>query len=168
MADDTLRFLANEIGFRPALRCLLDYRFLLALIAGACVVLAGHHWLPPFSSQRAYDWQLILSLIVWQPLFEEILFRGLIQGQLLKRSWGQRAWLRISAANIVTSTLFVAAHMVMNPPLFALTVFIPSLLYGYFREHCNSVYPSIALHAAYNAFVIVGLFIAGNLGGAAG
>ncbi len=163
MANDTLRYLANEIGFRPAGRCLLDYRFVLALIAGVCVVVVGHHWLPPFSSQYAFDWRLILSLIVWQPVFEEILFRGLIQGQLLRRSWGQRAWLHISGANVTTSLLFVAAHMVMNPPLFALTVLVPSLLYGYFREHCNSVYPSIVLHAAYNGFVIAGLIIAGNM-----
>ncbi|MBT8127827.1 MAG: CPBP family intramembrane metalloprotease, partial [Gammaproteobacteria bacterium] len=75
----------------------------------------------------------------------------------------QRSWLQISGANIVTSVLFVIAHMYMNPPLFALTVFIPSLLYGYFREYCNSVYPSIVLHAAYNGFVIAGLIIAGNM-----
>jgi membrane protease YdiL (CAAX protease family) len=164
MATDTLRYLANEIGFRPAGRCFLDVRFLLALIAGVFVVWIGHNWLPPFSSRYAFDWLLILSLVVWQPLFEEILFRGLIQGQLIKRAWGQRTWLHISAANVITSLLFVVAHMVMNPPLFALTVFVPSLLYGYFREHCNSVYPSIELHGAYNAFVIVGLLIAGNMG----
>lgn len=163
MANDTLRYLANEIGFRPAYRCLLDYRFVLALFAGIVVVWAGHDWLPPFSSQYAFDWRLILSLIVWQPLVEEILFRGLIQGQLIKREWGQRSWLQISGANIVTSALFVVAHMFMNPPLFALTVFIPSLLYGYFREYCNSIYPPVLLHGAYNAFVIVGLIIAGNM-----
>lgn len=162
-ANGTLRYLANEIGFRPAHRCWLDYRFVLALFAGIAVVLAGHDWLPPFSSQYAFDWRLILSLIVWHPLLEEILFRGLIQGQLIKRAWGQRSWLQISGANIVTSVLFVIAHMYMNPPLFALTVFIPSLLYGYFREYCNSVYPSIVLHAAYNGFVIAGLIIAGNM-----
>ena len=163
MANNTLRYLAKEIGLRPAGRCLLDYRFVVALVAGIVVVLAGHRWLPPFSSQYAFDWRLIVSLIVWQPLFEELLFRGLIQGQLIKRAWGQRAWLHISAANVTTSMLFVVAHMFMNPPLFALTVFVPSLLYGFFREYCNSVYPSVLLHGAYNGFVIAGLVIAGNM-----
>ena len=163
MAEDTLRYLAFEIGLRPTQRCMLNVRFLLALTAGIVVVAVGYNYLPPFSSRQAFDWVWILSLILWQPLFEELLFRGLIQGQLLKRAWGQRAWLHISAANIVTSVLFVAAHMVMNPPVFSLTVFVPSLLYGYFREHCNSVYPSIVLHAAYNGFVIAGLIIAGNM-----
>ncbi|MGB5455672.1 MAG: JDVT-CTERM system glutamic-type intramembrane protease [Gammaproteobacteria bacterium] len=158
---DILRYLANEAGFRPARRCWHDYRLALALVAGVLVVWAGHSWLPPFSSHHAFDWKLMASLIIWQPLFEEILFRGLIQGQLLKRDWGQRSRLQISTANIITSLLFVGIHLFMNSPLFSMTLLIPSLVYGYFRDRCNSVYPSILLHSAYNAFVIIGLVIAG-------
>ena len=163
MADSTLRYLANEIGLRPAWRCLLDYRFLLALIAGILVVWLGQRWLPSFASPRSFDWLLLFSLVFWQPLFEEILFRGLIQGQLIKREWGRRSWLQISTANVVTSALFVGLHLFMNPPLAALLVFIPSLVYGYFRDHCESIVPSIVLHCAYNAFVIVGLVVAGSV-----
>jgi hypothetical protein len=160
---DILRYLAAEAGFRPARRCWQDYRFALALVAGALVVWAGHSWLPPFASRHAFDGTLIVSLIIWQPLFEEILFRGLIQGQLLKRDWGQRSRLQISTANVITSLLFVGIHLFMNPPLFSMTLLIPSLVYGYFRDRCNSTYPSILLHSAYNAFVIIGLVIAGNV-----
>jgi len=161
--SEMLHYLAEEAGFKPARRCYPDYRFVLALLAGILVVWLGHGWLPPFSSSHDFDWKLVLSLIVWQPLFEEMLFRGLIQGQLAKRDWGRRCWLQISAANAVTSLLFVGIHMIRNPPIFSLTLFIPSLVFGYFRDRCNSVYPSILLHCAYNAFVIAGLIIAGNM-----
>ena len=163
MADDMLRYLANEVGLKPAGRCLLDYRFLLALVAGILVVWLDQSWLPPIALPRSLDGPLLLSLVLWQPLFEEILFRGLIQGQLIKHAWGRRSWLQISMANGVTSLLFVGLHLFMNPPLAALLVFIPSLVYGYFRDQCDSVVPSIVLHCAYNAFVAIGLAIAGNV-----
>jgi membrane protease YdiL (CAAX protease family) len=71
--------------------------------------------------------------------------------------------LQISTANVVTSLLFVGLHLFMNPPFAALLVLIPSLVYGYFRDHSDSIVPSIVLHCAYNAFVVVGLVIAGNV-----
>jgi membrane protease YdiL (CAAX protease family) len=158
-----LRYLAEEAGFRPARQCYIEARFALAFLAGILVVWLGHHWLPPFSSSHVFDWKLLLALIIWQPVFEEILFRGLIQGQLAKRTWGQRSWLQISSANAVTSLLFAGIHVIYSSALFSLTVFIPSLVFGYFRDRCNSVYPSILLHCAYNAFVFAGLIIAGNM-----
>jgi membrane protease YdiL (CAAX protease family) len=158
-----LRYLADEAGFRSAWRCFLDIRFALALLAGLLVVWAGHDLLPPFAARHDFDWKLLIALIIWQPLFEEILFRGLIQRQLAKRDWGRRSWMQISSANGVTSLLFVGIHLINNPALFSLTLFVPSLVFGYFRDRCNSVYPSILLHCSYNAFVFAGLIIAGNM-----
>ena len=155
--------LLHEAGLTSAPRCFRDYRFLLAIFAGIFVLWAIHDMLPPFSSGFEFHWTLWLSLVIWQPVVEEILFRGILQGQLIKTHWGKRAVMRITAANVVTSILFAAIHMVNNSPLFALAVFIPSLLFGYFRDSCNSVYPAIVLHAAFNALVIDGLFIHGNL-----
>ena len=161
--SDVLRDLAEEAGFKPAWRCMLDYRFALAFVAGIVVVWLGHAWLPPFSGRHAFDWPLLLALILWQPVFEEILFRGIIQGQLLRNYRVRRSWLQISSANVITSMLFVGIHLIMNPTLFSLTVFIPSLVFGYFRDRCDSIYPSMLLHCAYNAFVVTGLIIAGNM-----
>lgn len=160
---DLLSYLADEAGLRPAAKCYLDYRYLLALLAGVLVVWLGHNWLPPFSASHEFSLALLLSLVIWQPLFEEIFFRGIVQGQLGKPAWGQTRWLHISTANVITSVLFVGMHMIYNPPLFSLTVFVPSLVFGYFRDYCNSVYPSIVLHSAYNGFVFGGLFIYGNM-----
>jgi membrane protease YdiL (CAAX protease family) len=153
----------HEAGLTSAPRCFRDYRFLLAIFAGIFVLWAIHDMLPPFSSDFEFHWTLWLSLVIWQPVVEEILFRGILQGQLIKTPWGQRAFMRITAANVLTSILFAAIHMVNNSPLFALAVFVPSLVFGYFRDSCNSVYPAIVLHAAFNALVIDGLFIHGNL-----
>ncbi len=155
--------LLHEAGLMNAPRCYRDYRFLLAIFGGVFVLWAIHDMLPPFSSNFEFHWKLWLSLVLWQPVVEEILFRGILQGQLVKTTWGQRAWLNISTANVATSVLFAAIHSFSNPPLFAVAVFIPSLLFGYFRDSCNSVYPSILLHSAFNALVIDGLFIHGNM-----
>ena len=155
--------LMHEAGLTRAPRCYRDYRFLIAIFGGIFVLWAIHDMMPPFSSSFEFHWTLWLSLVIWHPVVEEILFRGILQGQLHKTRWGQRSWLGISAANVVTSILFAAIHLVKNPPLFALSVFVPSLLFGYFRDRCNSVYPPILLHAAFNALVIDGLFIHGNL-----
>jgi len=92
-------------------------------------------------------------------LIEELLFRGIIQGQLSKSNWGQQARFRITAANIVTSVLFVAMHMLNSSPTWSLAIFIPSIFYGYFRDTFNSVYPAMLLHSVYNLTVVIGLVI---------
>ena len=158
-----LAAIMHDAGLISAPRCFRNYQFLLALLAGAGVLWLIHDTLPPFSTSVEFHWKLWLSLVIWQPIIEEVLFRGIVQGQLRKTAWGKRAWLHISAANIVTSIAFVTVHMINNPPLFSISVIIPSLLFGYFRDTCNSVYPAILLHSAYNAFVIEALFLHGNM-----
>jgi membrane protease YdiL (CAAX protease family) len=160
---DLLTYIFSEAGFRPARQCYLNYRFALAMLAGIVVVWVMHGWVKPYPSEVQFSWFQLLSLIIWQPLVEEVLFRGIIQGQFAKREWGRTSWLGISGANLLASILFVAIHMVNSPPLFALTVIAPSLVFGYFRDYCNSVYPSIIIHSAYNAMVFVGLILYGNM-----
>ena len=166
--SDFLTYLFGEAGFKPAglmptRRCYLNSRFALAMLAGVLVVWVMHVWVQPYPPHVEFNGALLLSLIIWQPLLEEVLFRGILQGQLSKRAWGKNSWLGISGANAVTSALFVAMHMINSPPLFALTVFAPSLVFGYFRDRCNSVYPCMVIHSAYNAMVFVGLILNGNM-----
>ena len=159
-----LKSIFTETGFVSTKRCYRNNRFLLAMLAGILVVWVMHVWVQPYPAGFEISWFALLSLIIWQPLVEEVLFRGIIQGQFARREWGRRSWLGISAANVVASILFVAVHMVNNPPLFALTVMAPSLVYGYFRDYCNSVYPPIIIHSTYNAMVFAGLILSGNMG----
>lgn len=89
-----------------------------------------------------------LQFVVLFPLLEEIVFRGGLQPTLarsLLRRWGP-----LSAANIVTSAVFAALHLGAHPPLWAAAVFLPSLLFGVFRERAGSLWAPTALHAAYN------------------
>jgi len=89
-----------------------------------------------------------LLLVLLYPLVEELVFRGVIQGWLLTRI--NRSWRGVSLANLLTSVLFVALHLWQHPPLWAFAVFVPSLIFGFFRDRYQSVIPAIILHSFYN------------------
>ncbi|MDG1783128.1 MAG: CPBP family glutamic-type intramembrane protease, partial [Porticoccaceae bacterium] len=63
-----------------------------------------------------------------------------------------------SLANVLTSLLFVAVHLINHPPLWALAVFGPSLVFGYSQERYNHLVAPIILHCSYNAgyFLLLG------------
>lgn len=153
----------RETGLLTCPRFYLDLRFVLAVLAGVVVLWSIHDRAPAFSSSLTFKWMQLASILIWQPLIEELLFRGIIQGQLTKYEWCRQAIFKITSANVVTSILFAGMHMLNNTPIWSLTIFIPSLLLGYFRDTFNSVYPSMVLHSIYNAIAICGLIIHGNL-----
>ncbi|MGB8855042.1 MAG: JDVT-CTERM system glutamic-type intramembrane protease [Burkholderiales bacterium] len=132
-----------------------DKRFIVALIAAPPVWLALYFLLrapaPSFwfaHSSKALLFFLLPVLVY--PVLEEIAFRGLVQETFFAQPWGRKNWLGISAANLATSALFVAAHFFYHQPLWALSVFVPSLVFGFFRDKYNSVIPPILLHMFYN------------------
>lgn len=138
----------HDLGLRAGWRWLADPRFALALAAGVAFWLALA-WLgvqPPLAGPAA-----LASLVLLQPLIEELLFRGLLQGWLGKRAWGRRHFGGLTLANLAVSLVFSALHFVHHPPLWAAGVLLPSLLFGYFRDRHGSVLPAIALHVFYNA-----------------
>jgi len=148
--------LLEEVGLRTCPPFYRDREFYLALLAGLLVLSAIYLFIPvSTSSIHLGQWSVVITLVIWQPFWEELFFRGIIQGQIYKRSWGQRAWLRISNANMVASLAFAAAHIAYNPNLWSVSVFIPSLVFGYFRERHNTIYSAIALHSIFNLGYIV-------------
>lgn len=84
------------------------------------------------------------------PVIEEIVFRGYIQELARQRlkSWQLGPF---SHANILTSLLFTALHFINHPPLLAAAVFVPSLLFGFFKDRSGSLWAPIALHVFYNS-----------------
>lgn len=98
----------------------------------------------------AAGWLAWLSLVLMQPLAEELVFRGLLQGQLLRLSGARRIG-PVTLANLATTAGFVAAHLWAQPPAWALAVAVPSLVFGHLRERLRSVWPAVAVHAIYNA-----------------
>jgi len=92
-----------------------------------------------------------LSAVLLYPVLEEIVFRGLLQGWLLEREWGRRTLLGpVSIANAIAALTFAVAHLIHQPPLWAMAVFLPGLVFGYFRE-VHGLWSAILLHVVYNA-----------------
>lgn len=90
------------------------------------------------------------SLVLVQPAIEELVFRGVLQGQLLRLT-GARRLGPLTLANLMVTAGFVATHLLAQPPGWALAVAVPSLVFGHLRERFDSVVPAIAMHAIYNA-----------------
>ncbi len=92
-----------------------------------------------------------LLLAFAYPVLEEIVFRGLLQGALYARPFGRKRLGPLSWANLLTSFAFTGFHFFYHPPLWAVAVIFPSLVFGYFRDKYQSLLPPIILHVFYNA-----------------
>ncbi len=129
-----------------------DWQWWLALAAGplfwGLLLFAGQQ---PSAARPLTQPLAYLHLALVMPVVEELVFRGWLQGWLLEQSWGARRRAGLSHANLMTSALFALAHLINHAPLWALGVYFPSLVFGYFRERHASVTPAILLHVAYNA-----------------
>lgn len=130
---------------------------LLALGPATWLSMLGFFPYPP-SAQHVIGPLGVLSVMLWQPLFEELLFRGIIQGHLLQSIVGRKTWCGVSLSNLMASLLFTLAHLASHSVLWSLLVFVPSLCFGLVRDRLGSVYPSIALHVFYNTgyFLLIG------------
>lgn len=146
-ADAANRSWAHCLGLRTDWRWLADAHFGLAIGAGIAFWIA----LLLFGDTRPpLEPAVLLSVILLRPVVEELLFRGLLQGWLRERpTWRQARW-GVTRANLAVSVVFTALHFIGHPPLWAAGVLLPSLLFGYFRDRHDSVWPAIALHVFYN------------------
>ena len=124
--------------------------WLVALGPMAWLLMIGGMAFQPLPWHAIGSWAL-LSVALWQPLFEELLFRGIIQGYMLQSMGKQNTWSGLSFANLLTSLLFTMAHLASHSVAWSLLVFLPSLCFGFVRDRFGSVYPAIALHVFYNA-----------------
>ena len=107
------------------------------------------------------DTKSLFFLIVFYPVIEELAFRGVIQEYIATKTKEYPSFFYLTVANILTSVLFVLMHFVHHTPLWAMLVFIPSLIFGYFKEQYKYIVPSIFLHMFYN---ICSLFLIVPLG----
>jgi len=130
-----------------------DPAFAAALAAGPVVWIAAAL---AFGVQPNPGWVLgdplrYASFAFAWPVLEEWFFRGLIQPAAARTDWGARAAWGVTTANVATSLLFVAAHLPSHPPVWAAAMFVPSLVFGCFRDRYGSFAPSAALHVFYNS-----------------
>jgi membrane protease YdiL (CAAX protease family) len=152
-----LRRLAQESGLTHPRKALLrwppDAHLLVAGLAALPVWVALAWLLGPALYRPASPGAWLAFMLLW-PLVEELLFRGLLQGQLLRLSGGgerRGAVWPLSRANLLTTAAFVAVHLGTQPWLWALAVAAPSLVFGHLRERLGSVWPAVLLHGVYNA-----------------
>jgi membrane protease YdiL (CAAX protease family) len=128
---------------------LRDPLFLVALVGGTLLALLLRNWLgPPAAAGSA-----VLLMLTLVPLLEELAFRGALQPMLLRVTGGRRAG-PLSLANLLTSLGFCALHALRRPAALAAGVFLPSLVFGWFRERHDSVLPPLLLHLCWNAAVL--------------
>tara|TARA_B100001063_G_C16775338_1_gene564796 strand:+ start:2834 stop:3355 length:522 start_codon:yes stop_codon:yes gene_type:complete len=139
------------------LRELFKDTHLAAILFGSLLVGLGLSFILPstFLESATADTLVLLNLLLLYPLVEELLFRGVIQEALLKRSCLAVRNLGISYANIITSILFVGLHFIHHPPVWAMAVFVPSLVLGYIRERYISLLVPISLHIFFNCIYLL-------------
>lgn len=151
--------LVDESGLSRFVMPLTDRHFVVALGAALPVWIALGPGVggPLYRPVGLAAW---LGFVLWQPLLEELVFRGILQGQLLRVRGGLRL-AGISVANWLTTALFAAMHLFAQPPAWAIAVAVPSLVYGHLRERFDSVWPAVAMHATYNAGFAIAALVAG-------
>lgn len=133
-------------------RSRVDWQF------GAALAAAPLFWLglaqtrslsPDLAWPLAHPLPLLIVALVY-PVLEEMVFRGLIQGELARRPWGARQILGLSVANLLAASLFAASHLWHHTALHALAVLAPGLLFGYFRDRYGGIKQAVLLHVVYN------------------
>lgn len=90
-----------------------------------------------------------MSLVIFTPFVEEIIFRGVLFRGLRKR-------VPFWASAVIVSIVFALAHMQWNV---AVDTFALSLVLCYLAEKTNSIFPSILLHGIKNSLAFILLFV---------
>ncbi len=128
-----------------------DFHLLLALLAPLVVwpwVAEGYH---------LADWRLLNTVAFFTliPVAEEMLFRGWLQGWLLRKRWFSQQLKNVSRANLCTSLVFAMAHLWQHAFMLLPGYFIVSLVLGHFRERYRGIMVPILLHGYYNFGLLI-------------
>jgi len=105
-------------------------------------------------AESSADTKRLLLLVIVYPILEEIVFRGALQGWVRRKSWGLRHRFGVTTANILTSIVFAAFHLIRRPNIWSAGVILPGLVFGFFRDRYGNLYAPMALHIFYNAGLI--------------
>ena len=108
-------------------------------------------WQPDFDPARPlHDAPRFLGLVLFVPVIEELCFRGVLQPYLLRKTSGRMLAPQLSLANVFTSGIFAALHLIRQPLAWSAATFVPSLVFGWFRERTGKTWPAAAMHVYYN------------------
>lgn len=112
----------------------------------------------------------LLIFVVYAPIFEELLFRGVIQDILEKRLGETFNAISITAFLFGLNHVSSYSHTMSNPIDLVLSLFVGpisgGLLYGYMKSLTDSTIPGIIAHSMINASMILGInLVEGSLFG---
>lgn len=103
-------------------------------------------------SGMIHSWQFLLafiSIVIIAPFFEELIFRGIIYGQLRK--------VNVPLAIFITSLLFGFVHFQMNV---GVTVFVMSVVMCFIREKwTQTIWSGIVIHMIKNGIAFFLLYV---------
>jgi membrane protease YdiL (CAAX protease family) len=89
----------------------------------------------------------VLAVGILGPIAEELIFRGLLYGRLVRTRLGVR-W-----TIILLAAAFAVLHTAYTPAVIAI-IFVDGLLLGAARYRTKSVYVPIAMHLLWNLYAI--------------
>jgi uncharacterized protein len=87
---------------------------------------------------------------------EEMFYRGYLQSALERRWPARHSWFggKLGLAVLVTSVIFALGHLVTVPHPARLSVFFPSLLFGWLRCRTGGIGASVLFHASCNLLAL--------------
>ena len=136
---------------------MLMLMFFMVIIAGSLIKgddykMAQHQELEFLTNNPQISVRLIIAFttIIIVPFFEEILFRGIFQSTV--RAYVKRPWLSI----FLSAAIFATVHVnIEHWPV----IFVLGLSLGYSYEKTGRLYPSIFMHALFNASSVIATLI---------
>ncbi len=128
-----------------------DFQLLLAIIAPLLV----WPWVNTWQAAPDIGWLKTIALFTLVPVAEEILFRGFVQGGLLRAGWFCHRAAGASRANWLTSFIFAAAHLWQHALILVPGYLAVSLVLGHFRERYQGLTVPILLHGYYNLGLVL-------------
>ena len=132
-------------------------------MAGATYVIYPRfeRYFPQFAGDKAALYRQFYSLEgAWRRLAlvpvaaaEEIVWRGLVQGALLK-AWGARRYGR-PAALLATALIYAAVQLPVGAPLLIIAALACGLVWGALREWQGDVGAAVAAHVGWDVLILL-------------
>ena len=139
--------IAALLLFWPVVNCTaIAAGFVVELLTGNAPDLIAHALLAQLVESPVDVWlYLTIALaVVGAPLYEEVLYRGILQQALVRA--GMRRWPAILAVSVV----FAFVHLGEVPPHALPLLFVLSIGFGWVYEKTGRLSASIIMHAAFN------------------
>lgn len=95
---------------------------------------------------------LLISAVILAPLFEELLYRGVMQTAIGELIGGQKTSVNVRwLAVVITSMLFIASHIAVGSWHALPSLFVLSIVLGWLVERHGKLWPAIVVHMIFNA-----------------